>query len=527
MNVLDAAISHLSLLVQLFAASPICQIALFGLVTWRLWRFTISPALYPEDPREVPYWIPCMPSFQIAKQNRTKEPFAITFAGQTMYIISDPKDAAEISRNSTNVSRDLPTKEMYTRLGITQTVVDQLFTIQPDTSAGSGNSETNNNTSSLHPTDTIMEMYRVHLSPGPRLDTFLEADIIPRIQAAFKLDSLQQMSARGIIGAYYGDLLFCLHPGLMQQYMIWEKVNWKFIFGLPSFLSGDMLDAQRGLVDAFTRYFAIPAEKRGHSNFWVDSVESLLRHLDISNEDIGRLFMLQTWGILGNVFKTTFWVVAYILDDPALVEAITTEIHPAVTRGPQGVTIHHHYLSEKCPKLDSLFSEVLRLTMTSPMARDIVSPATIGSRRLREGRRVLILYRQLHLDPTTWGPTPERFQPDRFLRDITLKSNIAYRPWVAGKNLCPGRFLAKRAVFTFVACLFGQFDVSLVDERGGQIGDTSGNGGKKTFSRLGKAFPEADLSKPTPGIASIADGQDVLLRLRRRDRARAPVPRRD
>lgn len=32
--------------------------SIFTLVLWRLWRFTITPALYPDDPKELPYWIP-------------------------------------------------------------------------------------------------------------------------------------------------------------------------------------------------------------------------------------------------------------------------------------------------------------------------------------------------------------------------------------------------------------------------------------------------------------------------------------
>jgi hypothetical protein len=33
--------------------------AVLALLLWRLWRFTITPALYPDDPKELPYWIPC------------------------------------------------------------------------------------------------------------------------------------------------------------------------------------------------------------------------------------------------------------------------------------------------------------------------------------------------------------------------------------------------------------------------------------------------------------------------------------
>lgn len=30
-----------------------------SLLVWRLWRFTISPMLHPNDAKELPYWIPC------------------------------------------------------------------------------------------------------------------------------------------------------------------------------------------------------------------------------------------------------------------------------------------------------------------------------------------------------------------------------------------------------------------------------------------------------------------------------------
>jgi len=30
-----------------------------GLLIWRFLKFTVIPALYPDDPKELPYWIPC------------------------------------------------------------------------------------------------------------------------------------------------------------------------------------------------------------------------------------------------------------------------------------------------------------------------------------------------------------------------------------------------------------------------------------------------------------------------------------
>ena len=41
------------LLLGLVAFSGVC------LLLWRLWAFTIVPLLRPDEPRDLPYWIPC------------------------------------------------------------------------------------------------------------------------------------------------------------------------------------------------------------------------------------------------------------------------------------------------------------------------------------------------------------------------------------------------------------------------------------------------------------------------------------
>jgi hypothetical protein len=37
----------------------VVAVILVLLVVWRLWRFTVLPAYFPDDPKELPYWIPC------------------------------------------------------------------------------------------------------------------------------------------------------------------------------------------------------------------------------------------------------------------------------------------------------------------------------------------------------------------------------------------------------------------------------------------------------------------------------------
>ena len=34
-------------------------ISIIALIVWRIWRFTILPLFRPNEPKELPYWIPC------------------------------------------------------------------------------------------------------------------------------------------------------------------------------------------------------------------------------------------------------------------------------------------------------------------------------------------------------------------------------------------------------------------------------------------------------------------------------------
>ena len=56
--------------VKLIAYSIIaqaCVSALASWLLWRLWAFTIQPRLRPEEPKELPYWIPGSSSWLLSK----------------------------------------------------------------------------------------------------------------------------------------------------------------------------------------------------------------------------------------------------------------------------------------------------------------------------------------------------------------------------------------------------------------------------------------------------------------------------
>jgi cytochrome P450 len=90
--------------------------------------------------------------------------------------------------------------------------------------------------------------------------------------------------------------------------------------------------------------------------------------------------------VVGNLYKLTFWLMSHLGQNPGVLDQIREEIFPAV----QGEQVDETYLLEKCPKLDSIVSETLRLTVTSSLARVILEPTAVGGKLLRPGNKIMV-----------------------------------------------------------------------------------------------------------------------------------------
>jgi len=62
-------------------------------------------------------------------------------------------------------------------------------------------------------------------------------------------------------------------------------------------------------------------------------------------------------------------------------------------------------------------------------------------------------------DPEVF-PNPEHFNPQRWIKDGTIRQNIKYPNWGFGRRICPGQHVAHRSVFINAATLFWAFTIS-------------------------------------------------------------------
>jgi cytochrome P450 len=155
--------------------------------------------------------------------------------------------------------------------------------------------------------------------------------------------------------------------------------------------------------------------------------------------------------------KVTFWIFAYLCHSPRPLETFREETTPGVVDDVPNVS----YLTEKCPRLEAIFLEVLRLVMASSLMRHVTELMMIGGKVLEEGNNVMVLYRQLHFSGDVWGDDVSNFNPDRFLTQKEMVRSSSYRPFDGGQYLCPGRFMARHSVLAFVALTLSRYDIRL------------------------------------------------------------------
>ena len=160
---------------------------------------------------------------------------------------------------------------------------------------------------------------------------------------------------------------------------------------------------------------------------------------------------------------------------------------------------------DHCPRLDSVYHETMRIVNGALSARTIIAPTQMGTKILHKGNRILIPIRQLHYNKTVFGDEPRSFEPDRFLKDRTLKNSSSFKPFGGGINYCPGRFLAKQEMLYFVALFLNRFDIEIASD---DLRDT------KTHKP--QRFPRLDESTPALGVNGPVKGDDVYIHLRTR-----------
>jgi cytochrome P450 len=445
----------------------------------------------PDEPPVVRGWVPFLgcalpfgrdaPSFLRRCQERHGDAFSLYLLGRRMTFLLDPRDYPLVVKHAHALSFTPIAQEISTRaFGYRSVYTSGLTEAQ------------------------MRETYARHLRPGS-LGPLVEgtrralADAIAQQVAALpegeggwrELDLLDFVSRclfmAGVVAMFgRGPVDAALHDTFRR----YDGQFGRLAAGVPMRLLGTVRQDREALVEQLR-----PAWPDA-SGFITERRALLLRYVD--EEEAARVRLSMLWASQANTIPAGFWALALLLEHPAALAAIRTEIDRAVARDEAGPL--------EQPRLDSAIKEVLRLSTGAITIRTVLEPVTlelVGGQRcaLRPGDNVAVYPYLSHRDPEVFED-PEVFRFDRFFSERGAKQfqkggqrlGFALMPFGGGETMCPGRFLAQSGIKLLVTMMLADYELELVP---------------------GQSRPAFDLSRSGTGILPPAESLRVRLRTRK------------
>ncbi|KAK8069929.1 hypothetical protein PG994_006545 [Apiospora phragmitis] len=317
--------------------------------------------------------------------------------------------------------------------------------------------------------------------------------------------------------SFFGERIFTEYPEIVREFWDFEPRFLDLLFGVPKFVNCEPHSAQQRVVKGMTRWVKandrdmagktpnpdIPDqdwEPRWGSRL-VRAREALFQDLELSAQgrasmELGLLFALNA-----NAVPATGWMLMHILDPrkPDILPRIMKEIQEAVDAAdPNGDLDFDLPTLINQPLLQSLFQEVLRLyvdvLVTRAVYQDMKLPTEDSQTTLliKKGTIAMAPSYVNHYDPTGYAGAPvEEFDAERFLvragqetadpsgndgviYDEKSSNKVSKKPYAfspgatgakmipfgGGRTMCPGRVFAKREVFSSLALVLLNFDIT-------------------------------------------------------------------
>ncbi|KAL8835941.1 MAG: hypothetical protein Q9176_006625 [Flavoplaca citrina] len=442
---------------------------------------------------------------------RTYEPFALQVGPEMLYIITAPKDVAEVFKKVDVLGWDGHLNQIFLNFGMNPESLRQAW-IKPNHADARYLAVNPQHLSLIR---LVERIYAQQLLPGAHMDE-IGASFKTALLAAFRLSNLEiarvragdgskKFSLRTLcqytlleagIQSFFGKSVMEMDQDIIPNLLAFTDNAWMLFYGLPSFLASAVLNPQNRVLETFQRFAHLPEHQRKDQSWSIQQVLIAQECVGMDSRSKACMLVMILWAANSNVNNAAFWVLAHILFDERLREGVKEEVNTAW----ESEHLDVKFLCANSPMLDGTFHECLRLAAGAMMGRKVLATTRIGDKILKPGGTVLVPSRQLHSNTNVWGSDHEHFCEARFAKNPSLTRHSSYRPFGGGVSLCPGRKLAREQVFTMVAILLHRFDVRLSQEK------------KQEFPRL-------NVSTPALGVTGPAKDTDVYVELNRAEKS--------
>ncbi|KAI0509174.1 cytochrome P450 [Xylaria bambusicola] len=494
---------------------------------WRLWRFTIIPRIWRNEPLLLPYWLPFIGHTYAFVRNPevlinngynhfgTSKPFALTVSGRRTIVLRDIQDVAVVWRNTQALSFDPFVKAVLGAFGISKNSLFRIFADPRDLidesvyessllikknpqNKGYMNLERDWFKEQLLAPDALQRIeskYCRYLSESLEWDKLSPTYIFPSDSSSMNCKAISlKFFCRYTISScstktFFGTQLEETAPSFLKDYQEFEEESWKIFYRFPAWLASRSHDAKNKAMSQLAEFLSAPEEKHADLEWLFKTMTRELQYLQVPHRDIAGIVMIIIWAINNNAHKIAFWIIAHLLHSPEYLATVRHETDAAFssTKGKPDMKV----LLNDCPHLDAIWYEVLRVYNASSAIREAVAPCEVAGQSVRVGDQLVAPFRQYHMNQSIFGEEVSTFRPQRFLDNKSLPRTKGYAPFGGGHTYCPGRLFAQREIYLVVAVVLRRFTLALAPRKGGP------------------RMPEVDFN--TPSAAAMGPDEDVVV----------------
>ncbi|KAL9020795.1 MAG: hypothetical protein Q9185_001979 [Variospora sp. 1 TL-2023] len=257
--------------------------------------------------------------------NGSREPYALSLAGGTLYIITDPEDIAAVHKNSRTLVFDGYIRDLMAVMDVEPVTVEKLYHVPNKYEMSPA--ELKVNPGAKHFINLTHDRYISQLSPGPRLDVlqsrFLQDLVtelhIDRLRGALltspsssspsssssgtqrtaKNISLLRMCRNVIVtcnsNLLFGDRLLQTDPDFLEKFSAFDDDNWVMLYKMPRFYAKKVREARQKLGVDFEQYLKLPVSERHGAAELITGMADGMRGLGIKESEIATQLFLVHW----------------------------------------------------------------------------------------------------------------------------------------------------------------------------------------------------------------------------------------
>ena len=244
----------------------------------------------------------------------TREVFALTVAGQCLYVVTSPRDIQSVYKNFGTLTFDGFVEDMYRGFGMSDKGIDNIFEEKPtedgvNTQGGAFRHRAVMGANVPHEQlqvgsanfEDLAAVYKAAIEAQTKVTNIPTKAFVndPPAGDGRRVVSLRNWTAevlgRATMQAFFGPSLLQIDPGLLDAFRTFDSNSWMLTYQYPRAFARIMYDAMERGTRAFTRYYEQPEGKREGAAYWIRTVDRLQREKGMDTQDMAISGQLILW----------------------------------------------------------------------------------------------------------------------------------------------------------------------------------------------------------------------------------------